>query len=371
MKIKVNLTILSILLFFVPVVVLAQTMSGTNYKVENSTFDGGGQPSSSTNYSSRDSIGGAVQDGDAQSTNYKNPSGFQPGAYPGVPGQPTFTNTGGNLYNSLDFVVVKGDGQQSDTTYAIAISDDNFVTTKYIQVDDTVGTTEAWQDYAGWNSATGERVTGLSPSTTYKIKVKASYGSGSNAEHTESGYSVTASASTVGPSLVVLISGVASGTTIAGLTTNVASTATTMGFGSLTLGDGSPNISAQKITVTTNATGGYTTTIQQDGNLRTGLGDQISTVSGTNASPSAFGTGVTTGRFGYHTTDSSLCTGTAGRFSSNDTFASLDTLPYEVACSTGPVTSEATDILYKLVVGSLQEAGNYQNVVTYITTATY
>lgn len=368
---KYSAGLLVFLLVLIPAVAIAQTMTGGSYQIENSTFDGGGgEESSSANYSSRGSAGD-IETGDSQSSNYVNPSGFEPGAYPGVPGQPTLVNTGGNLYNSLDFVVVPGDGQQSDTTYAIAISSDDFATTQFVQTDDTVGPNEAWQTYVGWNSSTGERITGLAPNTTYKIKVKASYGSGSDAADSESGYSLETSAATVGPSLVVAITGVNSGVSVAGVTTTASSTATTMGFGSLTLGDALPNIAAQTVTVSTNATGGYTTTVQEDGPLRTGVGDQIATVSGTNAAPAAFGTGVTTGRFGYHSTDSSLCTGTTGRFSANDTYAALDLLPYEIACNLGPVTNESTDIVYKLVVGNVQEAGNYQNIVTYITTATY
>lgn len=372
MNLRNKFTILiSIAILTVPTVVIAQTLNSTNYQVEDSTFDGGGESSSSTNYSSRDSIGSEAETGNSNSTNYKNPSGFQPGAYPGIPATPTLTNTGGTLYNSLDFVVATGNGQQSDTTYAIAISSDNFATTQFIQTDDTVGNNEAWQTYSGWNSGTGERVTGLLASTTYKIKVKASFGTGSNAADSESGYSPEASATTSAPSIVVSIAGVSSGVLVGGLTTTDTSTSTTMGYGSLTIGDGSPNIAAQTVTVTTNATGGYTATVQQDGDLRTNVGDSIPVVSGTNASPAAFGTGVTTGRFGYHTTDSTLCTGTTGRFSSDDTYAALTLAPYEIACSTGPVTNEATSIVYKLVIGSLQEAGNYQNILTYIATATY
>lgn len=363
--------ILSLVILVIPTAVIAQTLNSTNYQLEDSIFDGGADSSNSTNYRSRDSIGG-VETGDSNSTIYKNPSGFQQGAYPGIPGQPTFTNTGGNLYNSLDFIVSTGVGQQPDTTFAIAISSDNFVTTNFIQTDDTVGTLEAWQTHAGWNSGTGERVTGLSPNTAYKIKVKASYGTGSNAADSESGYSLEATASTAAPSIVVSIAGVSSGVSVGGVTTTDTSTSTTMGYGNLTLGDGSPNIAAQTVTVTTNATGGYTATVQQDGDLRTDVGDSIPVVSGTNATPAAFGTlGASTGKFGYHTTDSTLCTGTSGRFSADDTYAALTLAPYEVACSTGPVTSEQTSVVYKLVIGALQEAGNYQNILTYIATATY
>ncbi len=358
----------------VPLVAIAQTLNSTNYNLEDSIFDGGGESSSSTNYSSTDSISD-IETGESSSTNYKSIPGFQPGAYPGIPAQPSLTNTGGTLYNSLDFVVATGNGQQTDTTYAIAISSDSFATTYFIQTDDTLGTTAAWQTYAGWNSGTGERVTGLSPSTTYEIKVKARYGADS-----ESGYSPTDSATTSAPSITVSISGIASGTCIEnsggscppGFNTTATSTATSMGFGSLVVGDGDFNVSGQRVTVTTNATGGYTTTVQQDTDLTSSGGDSIAAVSGSNASPAAFDTGVTQGRFGYHTTDSSLCTGTAGRFTvSNDLFAALTVTPSEIACSGGPVTSEATDIVFKLVVGPLQEAGNYQNAMTYISTATY
>lgn len=363
-------TLVVLILMALPTVVLAQTLNSPNYQVEDSIIDSGGQSSNSSNYNSNDSID-SIESGSSNSTNYKNTSGFEPGAYPGVPATPTLTNTGSILYNSLDFVIATGDGQQTDTTYAIAISSDNFATTYFIQTDDTLATTEAWQTYSGWNSGTGERVTGLSPSTAYKIKVKASYGSGSNAADSESGYSQTATATTSAPSLTVSIAGVASGNSIAGLTTTVTSTATNIGFSSLTVGDGSPNIAAQSITVTTNATGGYTSTVKQDQDLTSINNDTIGLVTGTNTSPAAFGTGVTTGRFGYHSTDSSLCTGTSSRFSTNDTFAKLETTPYEVACNTGPATSELTYLVYKLVIGSLQQAGDYQNRVTYITTATY
>ena len=362
--------ILVLLLSLIPAVAVAQNLNSTNYQIEDSIFDSGAENSNSANYQSRDSISD-IETGNANSTNYKTLSGFQPGAYPGVPAQPTLTNTGGTQYNALDFVIAQGDGQQADTVYAIAISSDSFVTTNFIQTDGTVGATQAWQSYAGWGSGSGETVTGLAPNTTYEIKVKASYGSGSGSADSESGYSSTDSATTGGPTLTVAVSGISSGTTIAGQTTTVTSTNGAMGFSSLTVGDGNPNIAAQRVTVTTNATGGYTTTVQQDGNLRTNQSDEISPVAGTNASPASFPTGITTGRFGYHTTDSSLCTGSTSRFSANDTYAALDTAPYEVACSNGVVTSEQTDIVYKLVIGALQESGNYQNAITYITTATY
>ncbi len=341
--------------------IIAQTLSSPSYNLEDSTFDSGGESSSSTNYSSTDSIGNQ-NDSETASSNYKSLFGFLWQAFPGVPGQPTLTNTGGVLYNTLDFIIDTG-GNQTDTNFAIAISSDDFVTTYFIQTDDTLGTTAAWQDYVGWGSGTGETVTGLSPSTTYKIKAKARYGPDS-----ETGYSLTASATTSAPNLTVTFSGVSSGVTTEGETTTLTSTANTIPYGSLAIN--TPAIAAHITTVTTNATGGYTTTLRQDGELRT-VTQQIDPVSGTNASPTTWPGGVTTGAFGYHSSDDTLCTGTTSRFLTNNTFAAMTTSPEEVGCSTAPVTNEATTVLYKLEIGSLQPSGNYQNVATYITTAVF
>jgi hypothetical protein len=352
----------------VPTFALAQTLSSPNYKIEGPALDSGGEQSSSPNYKSRESIGDQSDPG-SSSTLYNLFGGFFLPAYPGRPGTPTFTNTGGTLYNSLDFVVVRGDGQQNDTTYAIAISSDDFVTTYYIQSDDTLGLNPAWQTYTNWGSGSGERVTGLSPSTTYKIKVKASFGTGSDAEDTESGYSAEASAATAAPNLAITFVGVSSGTSVGGVTTTTTSTTNAIAYGSL--GVSSPKTAAHRVDVTTNAVAGYTTTLQHDGNLRTTSSLEIDAIAATNAAPAAWPSGITNGRFGYHTTDSSLCTGTAGRFSSDDTYAGMTTSPLEVACSTGPVTNESTHVIFKLEIGSLQPAGSYQNVATYITTAQF
>src|SRR3989338_4932757 len=359
MKVNFLLTCLAIVLL--PFFVWAQTLTGPNYKVENSTLDFGGETGSSTNYTSVDSV--SSEDGDASSsTNYKSFFGFLASAFPGVPGIPTLTNTGGTLYGSLDFIIATG-GNQTDTNYAIAISPDDFVTTYYIQADDTIATSEAWQTYSGWGSASGERVVGLNPGTTYKIKVKARYGADS-----ETGFSSIASAATSDPSLTVTFFGIASGTAVAGETTTVNTTTNTIPFSSLILD--TPSAAAHKVRVSTNATGGYTTTVQHDGELRT-ASQQIDSVSSSNASPAAWPGGITTGKFGYHTTDSVLCTGNTNRFSGNDTYAALTTTPQEVACNTTGVTNEETSLVYKLQIGALQPVCSYQNIITYITAATY
>ena len=242
---------LSLIVLLWPCTVTAETLGSTNYQIENPSIDVGGGSSSSTNYTSRESIGDQ-NSSSAESTNYKVFPGFVQHAYPGVPAAPTFTNTGGTLYNALDFVVNTGSGQQSDTTYAIAISTDDFTTTNYIQTDDTIGSSAAWQTYTQWGSGSGERVTGLTLSTTYKIKVKARYGT-----DTETAFSATATAATSSPSLTIVFAGVNSGNSFDGETTTITTSSTEITYGALTTS--TPAIAAHQVTVTTNASGGYTT----------------------------------------------------------------------------------------------------------------
>jgi hypothetical protein len=368
MRRLILVSIIGFLAALLPGLAVAQTLLGPNYKIEDSTFDSGGEQSNSANYKARDSIGDSSDSG-SNSGLYRIFGGFVLPAYPGIPIAPTLVNTGGTLYNSLDFVLglcgsSNGDTNNcADTNYAVAISSDNFVTTYFVQNDDTLGAAEAWQTYANWGSGLGERIVGLSPSTAYKIKVKARYGANS-----ETGYSFTATASTAAPNLTIAFAGVNSGTSVDGETTSLTTAANDISYGSLTVG--AAKVAAHKVTVTTNAAQGYATTLQQDGNLRTAASQQISPVSAPNSAPAAWPVGITTGAFGYHTTDTVLCTGSAGRFTGTK-YAALTTTPEEVACSTTPVSNEATTIVYKLEIGGLQANGRYNNIVTYITTAQF
>jgi hypothetical protein len=348
--------------FFAWPVMATQVLTSPNYEVVNPTFSAGGQSSNSTHYISTQTIG-TPDTGRVASTTYNSFFGFRFQAYPGIPGTPTIANTGGNLYNSLNFVITNGN-DTSDTNFAVAISPNAFAsTTYYLQNNDTLGSSAYWQSYTAWGGATGQLITGLSPSTTYTIKVKARYSA-----NTESDFSSTASAATVAPSISFSISGVSLGTNLAGVTTTIGTSSTAMSFSTLPVG--SSVIAAQTLSVTTNATGGYTTTLFQDGNLRNSI-NQIQPVSASNASPAAWPSTVTTSAIGYHTTAATLCTGTLTRFSSNNTYAAATTTPSEVACSTAAVTAASTSIVYQLQIGNLQQAGNYANTITYITTAIY
>lgn len=169
--------------------------ASTNFKLKSFEFGGGGGTVSSENYNAEGTVGEVA--GTMDSENYQANGGLQFVQQANTPGAPTLTNDS-NWYNKLK-IVINESGNPSETTYAIAISDDNFVTTEYVQNDNTVGLTlgsEDFQTYVQWGSTSGEEIIGLTPGTTYKVKVKARQGS-----YTESPLGPESSAATVNPSL--------------------------------------------------------------------------------------------------------------------------------------------------------------------------
>lgn len=171
--------------------------SSSNYQLHNYDYGSGGTTnSSSTNYSLNASTGQATTSR-SSSTNYTVGSGNNNAQQAYVPPVPTLTNPA-TYYDKLHFVIDPG-SNPSDTKFSIAISTDNFVTTQYVQNDNTVGAvrgTEDYQTYAAWGGASGGLIIGLQPSTTYAIRVNAMQGS-----YTETEYGPAASATTSAPSI--------------------------------------------------------------------------------------------------------------------------------------------------------------------------
>lgn len=170
--------------------------SSTNYQLHNYNYGSGGTTSTSTNYK-LNSTTGQPSNVQSTSTNFKSRPGDINTQQAYVPAAPTFDNPS-SYYNRLHFAIIPGTNP-SDTKYSIAISDDNFVTTKYVKNDNTVGLTRTindYQTYALWGGSTGQNVVGLTPGTTYKIKVNAFQGN-----FTETEYGPTATAATVAPSV--------------------------------------------------------------------------------------------------------------------------------------------------------------------------
>lgn len=171
--------------------------ASTNYKLRDFGFGTGGIGNASSTDYKMDAITGEISGTKASSANYKIGSGLIFTNQANVPNAPTFDNPG-NYYNRLRIILNPSDNP-SDAKFAIAISDDNFVTTKYVQNDNTVGGTlgaEDYQTYASWGGVSGIFVIGLAPNTGYKVKVKATQGN-----FTETDYGPEAVAFTDNPTL--------------------------------------------------------------------------------------------------------------------------------------------------------------------------
>lgn len=169
--------------------------ASTNFQLRSFEFGGGGGTMGSTNYNTEGTVG--ETGGRMTSDNFKAGSGLIFVQQANTPGAPTFSNDD-NWYDKLH-IIINQSNNPSETTYAIAISDDNFATTQYVQNDNTIGPTlgiEDFQTYAQWGSGAGEDIIGLTPGTTYLVKVKARQGN-----YTESPYGPTASAVTINPTL--------------------------------------------------------------------------------------------------------------------------------------------------------------------------
>ena len=171
--------------------------ASTNYKLKDYGFGTGGTANSSSSNYFLEAITGEVSGNQSAGTSYKVGPGLIFTGQANVPAVLTFDNPT-SYYNKLRFVI-NDSGNPSDTKFAVAISDDNFVTTNYVQSDYTVGAVlgaEDYRIYADWGGGADEYVIGLIPGTTYKVKVKAMQG-----EFSETGYGPTATAATVNPTL--------------------------------------------------------------------------------------------------------------------------------------------------------------------------
>lgn len=174
----------------------AAVPSSTNYTLKTYDIGSGGGKSTSGNYGLQGGAGN--QSGSTQtSATYATQSDGRGVMNVSVPPAPALTNPA-NYYDRLKLVLATG-GNPSDTKYLIAVSTDNFATTKYVQTDNSLGASQAltnYQTYSAWGGSNGFLIVGLSASTTYQVKIKAMQGG-----YTGSGFGPAASAATVAPSL--------------------------------------------------------------------------------------------------------------------------------------------------------------------------
>ncbi|MCK4539741.1 hypothetical protein KAU09_01140 [Candidatus Parcubacteria bacterium] len=191
----------------------------------------------------------------------------------------------------------------------------------------------------------------------------------------------------VDSTLTFTISGTSTEGVVDGIPCSNISTATNTPFGTLAV-DATSTV-CQTLNVTTNADDGYTVTVEQDDELTS---DSDSNINSFNNSPNETGSTTpeawvsptntldayhTYGHMGLHTDDSDLNSlGGYDDFSTN-LFAGLNTTdPMPVMHHDGPSDGYTYDkgeahIIYQAEIGSLQEAGDYENTLTYICTPTF
>jgi len=186
----------------------------------------------------------------------------------------------------------------------------------------------------------------------------------------------------VDASLTFAIGNVDAGQTINGVITNGTSTATTIPFE--TLSSAQTTTVAQSLAVSTNATDGFSVTVQQSDELTSAGGANINSFNNAQdntgsttpvawAVPSGdLGDDYTYGHMGLTTNDSDLATDfTASKYAGlNNTDA------MEVMSHNGPADGSTQDkglasVAYTIGITDLQEAGDYSTTLTYICTPTY
>lgn len=333
----------------------AAAPSSTNYTLKTYDIGTGGTTSTSTNY--RLQAGTGNQSGATQSsTNYISQGDGRGVTNASVPPAPALTNPS-NYYDRLKLVLATGNNP-SDTRYLIAVSTDNFATTKYVQTDNSLGSSQAatnYQTYAAWGGANGFLMLGLSSSTTYQVKVKALQGN-----YTGSAFGPVASASTVAPSVSFSLS-----------TTLTSTPPFTVGFTSITAGTVATGTADALIGLTTNANNGGAVYIKD-----TNAGLYSALANTTIVSASADLSSATTGYGGQITATNQASGGPlASQSPFNGTANNVGALTASlqpIITTTAPVTSgSATFRLKAKAAATTPSASDYTDTIMLIATMNF
>lgn len=327
--------------------------ASTNYSIKSYEFGGGGGSLDSASYG-LEAILGQVS-ASMSSALYNVRSGLIFAQMSNVPPAPSLTNSS-NWYNKLLLIIDVG-GNPSDTKFAVAISDDNWVTTKWVQSDNIVGTTlgiEDYQTYVNWGSGTGENIIGLTSNTTYRVRVKALQG-----EFTGTDLGPQASAATSAITLSFDID-VASTDTNSDPPYNV-------DFGALTTGSVSTATNKIWVDLSTNAEyGGFVYVYGTNNGLRSS--DTNYTITSATANLASAGEG-----YGLQASNVSGLTTTSPYNGSSESVGLVDTTIREILNSSStPVTNGRASVTLKVRTTSTTPASNdYSDTLTVIASGSF
>lgn len=333
--------------------------ASSNYSLRSFEFGSGGEyDMSSTNYVLEGLTGEAATERQS-SASYAANSGLQFVQMAHTPNTPTFSNDS-NWYDRLK-IIISTSGNPSDTTFAVAISDDDFVTTEYVKSDGTVGSTLTLSDfrtYASWGGASGTNIIGLEANTTYKVKTKARQG-----ENTEGPWGPTATASTVNPSISMDID-------------IYASDSETAAPYAVSIGDlqaGSVTTSSEKIwiDIDTNGNSGAEVFVKDQYN---GLSSNKTSYTITSATADLTAVSLGYGLQGVSATQSSggpLTFASPYNGSSNNV-GIIDTTFRTILTSSNPITGGRASIQTKAkITDTVPAADDYTDTLTFIVSAIY
>ncbi len=162
--------------------------------------------------------------------------------------------------------------------------------------------------------------------------------------------------------------GVATSTIVEGITTDVGTTTSSVHFGSLSVRV--PVEAAHQIKVSSSAPNGYSVLVRLSSDFANNNGSSIQPTSGSNATPTAWGSSYTTSALGYHSGDANISGST--RFSADDTYAKFNTsTPEIIIAETTAISDQSTDFVYKIEIGSEQPPGSYVGGVAFILVPTF
>jgi hypothetical protein len=181
------------------VLLFAALPATSNYKLNSYEFGSGGTANSQTTTYSLEGTSGTLSGSPSSTANATVKPGYVQTQQAHVPQLLSLDNNSGQYYNKLHFVL-DNQNNPTDATFLISVSTDNFATnTQYLHPDGTISTTlnlTDYQTYAAWGGSSGSLVTGLNPSTTYYVRVKATQG-----KFTESAYGPISSQATAAPTI--------------------------------------------------------------------------------------------------------------------------------------------------------------------------
>ncbi len=332
------------------VALFAAAPSSTNYTLKAFEVGGSGGGGSSSNYK-LDADAGTTTGAALTSTNYAIAPGELPTQHAFVPPAPTFTNPS-NEYNRLRIVVNTG-SNPSDTRYAIAISDDGFASTQYVQTDNTVSSAFSitnYQSYSAWGSGSGVWITGLTPGVTYTVKVAAYQG-----DYTNSKFGPTASAATVQPSLTFSLE-----------TTLTATPPYSMAFSSISPGSVTSANADAIATLSTNALSGGKVYVQ---GANTGLASTAASYTLTSTTAD-----LASVAFGYGAQVISTSQSSGGPVSAlspfsgaGDNVGAITSSLQEIVSTTAPVTSGVATVRLKAKTDTtIPSATDYSDTLTFV-----